>query len=671
MIPELGQFTLAIALALACIQTIFPLWGSFNNTPNWMLMAKPLAWGQFLFLTLSFACLLYAFWYDDFSVRYVATNSNSKLPNIYKISASWGAHEGSMLLWALLLSTWGAAVAIFSKQLTQITIARILAILGLVTTGFLFFIILTSNPFARLFPVPIEGRDLNPLLQDFGLAIHPPTLYMGYVGLSVSWSAAIAALLDGKLDAAWAHWSRPWTLIAWVFLTIGITLGSWWAYYELGWGGWWFWDPVENASLMPWLVSTALIHSLAVTEKRGAFKNWTVLLALAAFSLSLLGTFLVRSGVLTSVHAFASDPARGLFILIFLCLIIGGSLVLYALRSPGISIGGRFELLSRETLLLANNLILTLFTIIVLFGTLAPLIYDAMNAMRSFAILSLIYGDLGKISVGFPWFNTMFVYILPTLALLIGFGPAVSWKNGNLSKILQRLGIALATSIIIGMGIWCSEPIFVAVGLALALWIFGTHVIILWLRGYHPRYYNRQLLPNFMCMMSQSRSFFGMWLAHIGVACFIVGITIVSHYSTEQDLLMKPGDRYTLMEYQFEFQGVTNHLGPNYQARKGKFQVTKSKQHIVTLEPEKRTYQARSMPMTEAAIHPGLTRDLYVSLGEPIGTGGAWSVRIHYKPYVRWIWLGGLLMALGGLWSVSDRRYRLRTTASSISSHSG
>jgi len=642
MIPELGQMALILALCLALTQAIFPIWGSLANVPNWVALARPLAWGQTLFLAMAFACLTQAFLTDDFSVAYVAHNSNTQLPSIYKVSAVWGAHEGSLLLWAFLLTAWGAAVAAFSRNIPDQVVARVLGVIGLVSVGFLLFMILTSNPFERLFPVPPQGRDLNPLLQDPGLAIHPPMLYMGYVGFSVAFSFAIAALIGGKLDAAWARWSRPWTTIAWVFLTLGIALGSWWAYYELGWGGWWFWDPVENASFMPWLVGTALIHSLAVTEKRGAFKSWTLLLALFAFSLSLLGTFLVRSGVLTSVHAFATDPTRGTFVLVFLCLVIGGSLTLYAWRAPSISSGGRFELVSRESFLLGNNLILTLFCALVLFGTLAPLIYEALG--------------WGKISVGFPWFNTMFLYLMPLLALFLGVGPLVRWKEDSATRLVRQLWLAAALSLATGgvsllvsnhSGRWT-----VALGLALMAWLVLSNLVSL-----AQRYRHQGVRSALADLAGKGRAYYGMWLAHLGVAMFVLGVTMVSHYGVEKDLRMSPGDQYPVEGYTFVFDGVTPLKGPNYTAHRGRVRVLEGDREIAVLEPEKRAYLVQNRPMTEAAIDPSLTRDLYVSLGEPVG-GADWAVRIYYKPFVRWIWLGGIFMALGGLVAISDRRYR-------------
>ncbi|NEX17039.1 MAG: heme lyase NrfEFG subunit NrfE [Halochromatium sp.] len=645
MIPELGHLALIFALILATAQAAMPLAGSLTGHRPWMTMARPLAYGQFVFVAIAFVALVEAFLTSDFSVLYVAQNSNSLLPGIYKVSAVWGGHEGSLLLWALMMAGWGAAVAAFSRNLPLPVVARVISVMGMVAIGFLLFMLLTSNPFERLFPVPPEGRDLNPLLQDFGLAIHPPMLYMGYVGFSVAFAFAIAALIGGKLDAAWARWSRPWTTVAWVFLTIGIALGSWWAYYELGWGGWWFWDPVENASLMPWLVGTALIHSLAVTEKRAAFKSWTVLLAISAFSLSLLGTFLVRSGVLTSVHAFATDPERGLFILIFLCIVIGGSLALYAWRAPEVSEGGRFDLLSRESALLLNNLLFVAFTVLVLFGTLAPLIYEAFN--------------LGKISVGFPWFNKMFLALAPFLALLLGIGPATRWKSDQPWRLTKLLWLAFALSIgvlvLTSMSAVSGDDLWVPIGIALAAWLLFSHLTIVRDRLKHKQQGWRQaMVADFS---GNGRSFYGMVVAHLGVAMFIVGVTMVSNHQIEKDLRMSPGDSHEMAGYRFEFLGAQKVNGPNYRADQGHFLVYRGERQIAELFPEKRSYLGGGMPMTEAAIDAGFFRDVYVSLGEAVG-GGDWALRLYYKPYVRWIWLGAALMALGGAIAVSDRRYR-------------
>ncbi|MCG7926762.1 MAG: heme lyase CcmF/NrfE family subunit [Candidatus Thiodiazotropha taylori] len=643
MIPELGHFALILALCLAVTQAIVPLVGSYTGNNAWMAASRSLAWGQFVFLTISLLILTNAFLSNDFSVVYVAQHGNTKLPDIYKISAVWGAHEGSLLLWAFLLAAWSVAIAAFSRNLPLEMVSRVLAVMGMVSIGFMLFMLLTSNPFDRTFPVPLEGGELNPMLQDPGLAIHPPMLYMGYVGFSVAFAFAIAALLGGRLDASWARWSRPWTTIAWVFLTLGIVLGSWWAYYELGWGGWWFWDPVENASFMPWLVGTALIHSLAVTEKRGAFKSWTVLLAISAFSLSLLGTFLVRSGVLTSVHSFASDPARGVFILIFLLIVIGGSLLLYTWRAPYISSGGRFDLISRETFLLGNNLLLSVFAALVLLGTLAPLIYDAL--------------ELGKISVGFPWFNKMFLLTTPFLALLMGIGSLSRWKHAEPSLLIKQLKVAFVISV--AFGLVSLLPMFsggnwlVGLGMGLALWVATSHIVNL-----RDRLKNKKGFNGFwQDFKTGGRSYYGMILAHMGVAMFIVGVTMVSNFGEEHDVRMSPGDVSEIAGYEFRFDGVKRVPGPNYNAHRGSFQVSHNGEAFITLEPEKRTYFVQTRPMTEASIDWGFTRDLYVSLGEPLG-GGDWSLRLYYKPYVRWIWLGGVLMSLGGILAVTDRRYR-------------
>ncbi|MBW9271159.1 MAG: heme lyase CcmF/NrfE family subunit [Candidatus Thiodiazotropha sp. (ex. Lucinisca nassula)] len=643
MIPELGHFALILALCLAVTQAIVPLVGSYTGNNAWMAASRSLAWGQFVFLTISLLILTNAFLSNDFSVVYVAQHGNTKLPEIYKISAVWGAHEGSLLLWAFLLAAWSVSIAAFSRNLPLEMVSRVLAVMGMVSIGFMLFMLLTSNPFDRTFPVPLEGGELNPMLQDPGLAIHPPMLYMGYVGFSVAFAFAIAALLGGRLDASWARWSRPWTTIAWVFLTLGIVLGSWWAYYELGWGGWWFWDPVENASFMPWLVGTALIHSLAVTEKRGAFKSWTVLLAISAFSLSLLGTFLVRSGVLTSVHSFASDPARGVFILIFLLIVIGGSLLLYTWRAPYISSGGRFDLISRETFLLGNNLLLSVFAALVLLGTLAPLIYDAL--------------ELGKISVGFPWFNKMFLLTTPFLALLMGIGSLSRWKHAEPSLLIKQLKVVFVVSV--AFGLVSLLPMFsggnwlVGLGMGLALWVAASHIV-----NVRDRLKNKKGFNGFwQDFKTGGRSYYGMILAHLGVAMFIVGVTMVSNFGEEHDVRMSPGDVSEIAGYEFRFDGVQRVPGPNYNAHRGSFQVSHNGEAFTTLEPEKRTYFVQTRPMTEASIDWGFTRDLYVSLGEPLG-GGDWSLRLYYKPYVRWIWLGGVLMSLGGILAITDRRYR-------------
>jgi len=641
MIPELGHFALIMALVMALIQASLPVIGATKGINSWVALAKPVTQLQLFFLLVSFAALVYSFIVHDFSVVYVANNSNTALPLVYRISAVWGAHEGSLLLWALTLAIWASAVALFSRSIPKDMLARVLGVMGMISVGFLLFMLLTSNPFDRLAVAPVQGRDLNPLLQDFGLIIHPPLLYMGYVGFSVAFAFAIAALLGGKLDAAWARWSRPWTNIAWLFLTLGISLGSWWAYYELGWGGWWFWDPVENASFMPWLVGTALMHSLAVTEKRGTFKAWTVLLAIFAFSLSLLGTFLVRSGVLTSVHAFATDPGRGVFILIFLVIVIGGSLALYAWRAPSIRSSTTFELFSRETALLVNNVILVVVAASILLGTLYPLLLDALG--------------VGKISVGPPYFESVFVPLTIPLALLMGIGALMRWKQDKPARLVKALASLFIVSIIVGglLPLLFDEYQFgAAIGLMLATWITLTT-----LQGIRLRLVNKGY--SLKSLMSVPRSFYGMSIAHIGVAVFIVGITLTSIYSEEKDVRMVPGEQFVLNGYSFEFKGVNTVPGPNYLAQKGHLTVSKDNQLIATMYPEKRVYRVQRMPMTEAAIDAGITRDLFIALGEPRGADGAWSLRLYVKPFIRWIWLGTIIMALGGLLAASDRRYRM------------
>ena len=643
MIPEIGNFALVVALVLALTQGALPIWGAARSNAVLMGTARPLAYSQFVFVAIAFGCLVYSFLNNDFSVLYVAEHSNSQLPGYYRFAALWGGHEGSLLLWAFILTIWTTAVATFSKHLPDEMVARVLGVMGLISVGFLLFMLFTSNPFDRLLPAAMDGRDLNPLLQDIGLIIHPPMLYMGYVGFSVAFAFALSALLGGKLDATWARWSRPWTTVAWVFLTLGVALGSGWAYYELGWGGWWFWDPVENASFMPWLVGTALIHSLAVTEKRGAFKSWTVLLAISAFSLSLLGTFLVRSGVLTSVHSFATDPKRGVFILAFLVIVIGSSLLLFAWRAPKIGLGGKFDLVSRESMLLSNNVLLVVAAASVFLGTLYPLFVDALG--------------FGKISVGPPYFNTVFVPIMVPLVLMMGLGPIARWKQATLPELWVRVRWAFAASLIIALllpfvlGKW--TPL-IAVGLMLALWIITTVCTDLYKR-INTREGN--ILPR---LKTQSLSYYGMQLAHLGVAVFIIGVTMVKGYETERDVRMDVGDTVTAGGYVFRFDGVREQEGPNYHASQGRVTISKNDKLITQLYPEKRTYNASGMPMTEAAIDTGLLRDLYVSLGEPIpDSNGAWAVRIYHKPFIDWIWFGCLMMAMGGVLAISDRRYRI------------
>jgi cytochrome c-type biogenesis protein CcmF len=641
MIPELGQYALILALCLSVLLSVVPLVGATNGNLLWMGFARPLAKGVFLFLVISILCLGYAFVTDDFSVVYVATNSNTALPIYYKISAIWGGHEGSLLLWVVILGGWTYAVSVKSKHLPEDIVARVLAVMGMVTVGFVLFTLITSSPFARHLPMsPQEGGDLNPLLQDIGLILHPPMLYMGYVGFSVAFAFAIAALLSGQLDAAWARWSRPWTNVAWAFLTLGIALGSWWAYYELGWGGWWFWDPVENASFMPWLVGTALIHSLAVTEKRGVFKSWTVLLAIFAFSLSLLGTFLVRSGVLTSVHAFASDPERGYFILALLAITIGGSLLLYAIKAAHVKAESSFELVSRESFLLMNNILLVVVAMMVLLGTVYPLLMDALQ--------------LGKISVGAPYFNALFIPLMSVLVVLLGIGGLTRWKRTSVSYLVGQLWLplvcALVASVLFSMLVKHAFEVEVLLSMVLAFWVVFSGLRDL---------YNRLAVKRekLLALTRLSRSYYGMVLGHVGVAVTIVGIAMVSLYTENRDMRMVPGDRLAFEHYEFIFDGVRQVEGPNYRSDMGQIRVLEHGKPYTTMYPEKRLYHARGNVMTEAAIDPGLFRDLYVALGEPL-ENGAWAVRMQYKPYVRWIWLGGLLMTLGGVLAASDPRYR-------------
>jgi cytochrome c-type biogenesis protein CcmF len=647
MTPEIGHFSLWIAFGVALVLGVMPLVGAARGRADWMALARPSARLLFALVAFAFACLTLSFINNDFSVAYVATNSNRLLPTQYRITGVWGGHEGSILLWLLMLTFWTVAVATFSNHLPAKVQARILAVMGLLSCGFLLFLLATSNPFDRLSPAPAEGRELNPLLQDPGMVIHPPMLYMGYVGLSVAFSFAVAALIGGNLDATWARWTRPWTIAAWIFLTIGIALGSAWAYYELGWGGWWFWDPVENASFMPWLVATALIHSLAVTEKRNSFKNWTVLLAIVAFSLSLLGTFLVRSGVLSSVHAFATDPRRGLFILAFLVVVIGSSLALYAWRAPTVGLGARFALLSRETLLLANNVLLIVACGAVLLGTLYPLALDALN--------------LGKISVGPPYFETVFVPLLAPLVFLMGVGPIARWKEAELPELATRLkwaaGCAVVATLVVALARGGLGIVGVA-GLLMAFWIVAAVATDLTERlrpagGVRASVLHRaRQIP---------RALLGMMLAHLGIAVFILGVTLVRTGEIERDVQMGPGDTTTIGDLVFTFRGASDVRGPNYRAAQGEVVVTSGERVIATMRPEKRFYPVSQSTMTEAAIRPGLTRDLYVSLGEPIANSPAWIVRIYVKPFVDWIWGGCLMMALGGALAASDRRYRARS----------
>ena len=648
MIPEIGHFLLWLALGVSIVMGTLPLVGAARGNRAWMATARPSAYALLVLVSLSFVCLAASFVAHDFSVLNVATNSNSALPLQYRIAASWGSHEGSLLLWVLMLGIWTGAVARFSKELPLPVVARTLAVMGLISVGFLLFLLLTSNPFDRLFPVPADGRDLNPLLQDPGMVFHPPLLYMGYVGFSVAYAFAISALIGGNLDATWARWTRPWTTAAWAFLTVGIALGSWWAYYELGWGGWWFWDPVENASFMPWLVGTALIHSLAVTEKRGSFKSWTVLLAILAFSLSLLGTFLVRSGVLSSVHAFATDPRRGLFILAFLTLAVGASLTLYAWRAPKVGLGARFALVSRETALLGNNVLLLVATGAVLLGTLYPLLLDALG--------------MGKISVGPPYFDAVFMPLMAPTVFLMGIGPLARWKEASLPDLARRLRWAAGISVVVAVATgWLAGRISFAatIGLFMAYWIVTSLLTDLYER-LHPAGASWSEAPRRARQLP--RAMVGMMIAHLGVAAFCIGVSMVMTYQVERDVKMAIGDSTTVNGYTFTFRGTREVPGPNYMATQGLIEVTHNGKRLRDMRPEKRVYRVQNNPMTEAAIATGFTRDLYVSLGEPVG-GGDWIVRVYVKPFIDWIWGGCLIMALGGVLAATDRRYRVRKRA--------
>ncbi|WP_341646764.1 heme lyase CcmF/NrfE family subunit [Thauera sp. SDU_THAU2] len=641
MIPELGHFALVLALVLALVQAIVPMIGASRNRLALMAVGRPAAQGQFFFILFSYACLTWAFIQSDFSVQLAAANSHSATPLMYKITGVWGNHEGSLLLWAMSLSLWTVAVTVFSRNLPDAFVARVLGVLGWVSTGFLSFLLVTSNPFERLLPAVPDGRDLNPLLQDPGMIIHPPLLYMGYVGFSVAFAFAIAALLSGRLDAAWARWSRPWTTVAWVFLTAGIAIGSGWAYYELGWGGWWFWDPVENASFMPWLLGTALMHSLAVTEKRGAFRSWTVLLAISAFSLSLLGTFIVRSGVITSVHAFATDPKRGLFILALLVIVIGVSLLLYAWRAPKLGGGGSFSLVSRETSLLGNNVLLSVASASVLLGTMYPLFLDALG--------------MGKISVGPPYFESVFIPLMTPVVVLMMFGPFLRWKDDDLAKAVRKVAPAFVASVLIGLGTaYAVDHVSwrTVLGLSLAAWVVLASILLL-----AGRITERAGAAMGARLRSITAAWWGMWLAHLGVGVFIIGVTLVGSLESHVDVKMQNGQHAELAGYTFTFRGVRDADGPNYDAARATVEVTRGERAIATLTPEKRLYLAQGMPMTEASIDIGPFRDVYVSLGEQI-EDGSWIVSIYYKPFISWIWLGCIMMGLGGVFAAADRRYR-------------
>lgn len=641
MIPEIGHYALILSFTLVFLLSVLPMYGVMRKNTLLIFLARPIANAQFMFMLVSFVCLGLAFVQDDFSVQYVAKHSNKILPVQYKISAIWGGHEGSLLLWALILSGWTFSVGLFSKQLPREMLARVLSVMGMIGIGFYSFIIMTSNPFSRFLPqFPEDGADLNPLLQDFGLIIHPPMLYMGYVGFSVTFAFVIAALLGGRLDSAWARWSRPWATVAWAFLTLGIGLGSWWAYYELGWGGWWFWDPVENASFMPWLVGTALLHSLAVTDKRGAFKSWTALLAIIAFSLSLLGTFLVRSGVLTSVHAFASDPSRGQYVLGLLGITMIASFSLFALKAPSVRSRIAFTFLSRETLLLINNLLLVVAWVTVMLGTLYPLVLDFMGA--------------GKLSIGAPYFNSIFVPLMSALSVVMGVGVVSRWKQTSLKLLIQQLRWAALGSVVVAIAV----PVILVGEFKLSVFIgvlFSTWIITVTVKDFWQKTKNR--MGRFVGLIRIRRAYMGMVIGHLGFAFCILGVTIVSSHSTDSDLRMSPGDRVLIQSFEFEFKSISPYTGANFNANRATIVVRKLGDVVATLYPEKRFYFSKGMPMTEAGIDAGLYRDLYVALGEPLDNH-AWAIRIQIKPFIRWIWLGALVMALGGVVAISDRRYR-------------
>ena len=642
MLPEIGHLALILALTMAVLLAALPLLGAARDDARLMATARPLAAAQFGFLALAFLCLALSFVHNDFSVQYVAEHSNTRLPLWYRVSAVWGGHEGSLLLWVLILGGWTLAVALFSGALPRDVLARVLGVMGVVSIGFILFMQLTSNPFERLLPdFPVDGRDLNPLLQDVGLIVHPPMLYMGYVGFAVAFAFVVAALLSGRMDSAWARWSRPWTTVAWCFLTLGIALGSWWAYYELGWGGWWFWDPVENASFMPWLAGTALIHSLAATEKRGVFRAWTVLLAIAAFSLSLLGTFLVRSGVLTSVHAFANDPGRGLFILALLATITGGALALLASRARLIRSAGRFEPVSRESMLLINNLLLVGACGVVFTGTLFPLLVDVLR--------------FGKISVGPPYFNALFVPLSLALLAALGVGPLMRWKRHDGSLLCKQLAPWALISAALGFGLTALLAqrfhFIVALSSALVFWVlFGE------LRDVRDRLANKG--RPWVALWGLPRHYKGMLLAHLGVVVAVAGVAVTSAYSVERDVRMTLGETLRVGPYHYRLLRLRDFDGPNYRATEARVEVLDAGSRVALLAPQKRLYTVRGASMTEVAIDPGLTRDLYLALGEPL-SADSWSMRVHYKPLVRWIWLGALLMALGGALAVGDPRYRV------------
>jgi len=644
-IAELGHFALILAMFVAVAQAVLPLTGAARNHGPWMAFARPTAIVQLLLIAFSFGCLTYAFMISDFSLAIVYQNSHSDKPMLYKISGTWGNHEGSMLLWVLIVSIFGGAVALFGSNLPPSLRARVLGIQALIAIGFYLFILFTSNPFERMIPPPLNGAGLNPLLQDPGLAFHPPMLYLGYVGFSMAFSFAIAALLEGRVDAAWGRWVRPWTLAAWAFLTCGIALGSWWAYYELGWGGWWFWDPVENASFIPWLTGTALLHSATMVEKRDTMKGWTIFLAILTFSLSLLGTFLVRSGVLTSVHAFATDPERGVFILFLLIIVTGGSLALFAWRGPAMRNTGVFQPVSREGALLVNNLIMTTAAAAVLLGTLYPLFLDAI--------------DGGKVSVGPPYFNTVFIPLMIPMIAAMAVGPMLGWKRADLGQALKRLWLAFIATGVSAIAIWAfvaDGPVLGMVGLAMAAWLaVGTLVEL----SERIRLFREPLSSSLTRIARTTRASWGMTLGHLGLAIAVAGMSGAGGWKQEAIQTMMPGEHVDLGGYTFTFEGATEGQGPNYALTRGTFVVTRDGEPVVTMYPENRRYPVRSMPTTEAAIHTLFSGDLYAVIGDPDGSDGAYVTRIYWNPLVAWMWAGSLIMAAAAGISLSDRRFRV------------
>ncbi|TNF23095.1 MAG: heme lyase CcmF/NrfE family subunit [Rhodobacteraceae bacterium] len=647
MIPELGQFALALALAVALVQSVVPMLGASRGNLVWMRSAQFTALGQMVFVAGAFGALMWAFVVSDFSVRNVAENSHSLKPMLFKVAATWGSHEGSLLLWTLILTLFGAGVAVFGANIPHALRARTLSVQAWISVGFLSFMLFTSNPFDRLMAAPVDGNDLNPLLQDVGLAMHPPLLYIGYVGFSIVFSFAVAALIEGRVDAAWARWVRPWTLAAWMSLTGGIALGSWWAYYELGWGGWWFWDPVENVSFMPWLLGTALLHSAIVTEKRGAFKSWTILLAILTFSLSLLGTFIVRSGLLTSVHAFAVDPERGVYILALLALSIGGSLTLYAVRAPAMEGGGLFAPISREGGLLVNNLLLATATGTVLFGTLYPLFLEALT------------GD--KISVGPPFYNASFVPIMLPLVFVMALGPFLTWKRADLRGVLQRLRAVAAISVIGALVVWylvTKGPVLAVLAFGLGIWLFLA-VLQEW--GAKIKLFRAPLGESLRRARNLPRASHGMTLAHLGLAVCIFGFVGSSAWKEEVVVFAKPGTEVQIAGFDITFEGVEQVPGPNYMAFRGTLVVMRDGDFVQNLYPERRNYPVARSQTTESAIRHTLAGDLYAAISEPAAenTGNAWTLRILYEPLVNFIWIGSFMLVLGGALSLSDRRLRV------------